>query len=185
MASLLGLTLIWLSEPAIVEIGLQKFCYTLIPPIATFFWVPALIFEPIICLLVLWIAWGRDLARRLKGKTRTGGLAPDADSIPDLVKILAQDSAIYFLAVFAGLVVNAVLWIKRSPYMDAALPCSFMFPSILGSRLFLNMREAVLFPESHDRKRGVLRNMTSVGGPSTLLWAVSEGGGTSIHYAIQ
>ncbi|TBU44161.1 hypothetical protein BD309DRAFT_57633 [Dichomitus squalens] len=173
MASLLGLTLIWLSEPAIVEIGLQKFCYTLIPPIATFFWVPALIFEPIICLLVLWIAWGRDLARRLKGKTRTGGLAPDADSIPDLVKILAQDShsrsAIYFLA----------------PYMDAALPCSFMFPSILGSRLFLNMREAVLFPESHDRKRGVLRNMTSVGGPSTLLWAVSEGGGTSIHYAIQ
>ena len=136
----------------------DKGCFTSIPPIAVFFWVPALIFEPVICLLVLWIAWGKDLALRVEERLSEGNTAPATD-VPDLVKILAKDrcasrlartlqgltscymwlSAVYFLAyvsmwslfcahysysssIFAGLSVNAVMWIKRSPYIDASLP---------------------------------------------------------------
>ena len=41
--------------------------------------------------------------------------------------------------------------------------------------MFLNMRRAVLFPESYERQRGALRNMTSVEGPSALRWEILTG----------
>ncbi|EJF61985.1 hypothetical protein DICSQDRAFT_59027, partial [Dichomitus squalens LYAD-421 SS1] len=159
MATFLGLTLLSISHLSDVIIQ-DSNCYPAIPPIAVFFWVPALVFEPVLCALVLWAAWGEECAHRF--------------------------SLIYFLGIFIELAVNAILWINRSSYIRAALPYvsqtpsglrnwSYVLPSILGSRLFLSMRAAVLFPESCDRQRGVLRNLMSIGGPSALEWAVSTG----------
>ena len=41
--------------------------------------------------------------------------------------------------------------------------------------MFLNMRQAVLYPESFGRQGGALRNLTTVGGPSALRWEVYTG----------
>ncbi|TBU54237.1 hypothetical protein BD310DRAFT_97233 [Dichomitus squalens] len=175
MATFLGLTLLSISHlsDAIIQ---DSNCYPAIPPIAVFFWVPALVFEPVLCALVLWAAWGEECAHRFRCAIGQSSSPPgNCTDTPDLVKILAQDSLIYFLGIFIELAVNAILWINRSSYIRAALPWSYVLPSILGSRLFLSMREAVLFPESCDRQRGVLRNMMSIGGPSALEWAVSTG----------
>ncbi|TBU44162.1 hypothetical protein BD309DRAFT_959003 [Dichomitus squalens] len=148
MATFLGLTLLSISHlsDAIIQ---DSNCYPAIPPIAVFFWVPALVFEPVLCALVLWAAWGEECAHRFRCAIGQSSSPPgNCTDTPDLVKILAQDSL---------------------------LSWSYVLPSILGSRLFLSMREAVLFPESCDRQRGVLRNMMSIGGPSALEWAVSTG----------
>lgn len=68
----------------------KEICITPLPPSSTFFWIPTLVFESIICLLVIWTAWGKDIAWRIKDrlKKEEPALAPN---IPDLVKILAQD----------------------------------------------------------------------------------------------
>ena len=69
--------------------------------------------------------------------------------------------------VFIELVINTAIWSHYNRFINVVVPCVFFpcrsapidirvfrwsgaLPSILGSRLFLRMREAILFPERYD-----------------------------------
>ncbi|CAL1707160.1 unnamed protein product [Somion occarium] len=91
------------------------------------FWVPGLIYEPILFFLVLYKAWP---SKR------------NEPQIPLVVRI-ARDSLLYFVLVFAELLISTVIWARAPTYINLVMPWSAALPSILGSRLLLNMREMV------------------------------------------
>ncbi|KAI6154309.1 hypothetical protein EDD17DRAFT_1089106 [Pisolithus thermaeus] len=93
-----------------------------LPHYSPFFWVPAIIIEPILCVLVLRKALGLLRAR-------TG-----------LSALLARDSLVYFFAVFAGLLSILVAWLIDPLNIVYFFPWAIAFPSLLGCRLLLNIR---------------------------------------------
>ncbi|PIL34670.1 hypothetical protein GSI_03450 [Ganoderma sinense ZZ0214-1] len=128
--------------------------YTSIFSIAVLFWLPALAYELVLCFMVLRkVHEGRwfDLF------WKKAPLVVDSDkefNSGKLVKVLARDSLIYFVGVFIELVINTVIWSRYNRYIPAITPWSGALPSILGSRLFLGMREAILFPERYATEVG-------------------------------
>lgn len=96
--------------------------------LSSLFWIPGLVYEPILFALVAYKAW-----------------APFKryPSIP-LVRRIARDSLMYFVVVFAELLVSTVVWARAPQYINIINPWSAALPSLLGSRLMLSMREAVL-----------------------------------------
>ncbi|KAJ3555999.1 hypothetical protein NM688_g2270 [Phlebia brevispora] len=90
--------------------------------ISALFWIPGLVVEPMLCVLVAYRAWG------------------DNGNIP-LIKCMARDSFIYFIVIFAEMLVNTVIWAKYPQYINIFNPWSAALPSLLGSRLFLGMRK--------------------------------------------
>jgi len=92
-----------------------------------FVWIPALIFETILCLLMLYKAWG---------------VYTDNWRNPLLV-LLIRDSAIYFSTIFTVLLVNCLLWgvPKPTALLFAATSWSIALPCTVGSRILLNLRE--------------------------------------------
>ncbi|KAK7692594.1 hypothetical protein QCA50_004225 [Cerrena zonata] len=92
------------------------------------FWVPGLVYEPILFLLVLYKAWPSE---------RNGPSVP-------LITRIARDSLLYFVVIFAELLISTVVWARTPTYINMVMPWSAALPSILGSRLLLNMREVVM-----------------------------------------
>ncbi|KAG1861693.1 hypothetical protein F4604DRAFT_1098321 [Suillus subluteus] len=86
------------------------------------FWTPALILEPIICILVLKKVF---LDRHQRGELATS---------------LARDSLLYFLVIFMELVGSTIVWARYPSYIDLFMPWSIALPSMLCNRLLLNMR---------------------------------------------
>ncbi|KAM5545597.1 hypothetical protein V8D89_000635 [Ganoderma adspersum] len=146
MAIFIGIT--FANIKALPVISTSTGCYySGIFSISALFWLPALVYEPVLCLMVLWKAreeyW-------LECFWQQGTTALDKDSTSSkLVKALARDSLIYFVGVFIELVINTVIWSHYNRYINIVVPWSGALPSILGSRLFLRMREAILFPERY------------------------------------
>ncbi|EKM61872.1 uncharacterized protein PHACADRAFT_205002 [Phanerochaete carnosa HHB-10118-sp] len=95
--------------------------------LSSLFWIPGLVYEPILFVLVAYKAWDPF------------GRQP---TLP-LVKRIARDSLMYFVAVFAELLVSTIIWAHAPQYINIVNPWSAALPSLLGSRLMLNMREAV------------------------------------------
>ncbi|KAI5987063.1 hypothetical protein EDD15DRAFT_2295758 [Pisolithus albus] len=93
-----------------------------LPHYSSFFWVPAIIIEPILCGLVLRKALGLLRAR--------SGLSA----------LLARDSLVYFFVVFAGLLSILVAWLIDPINIVYFYPWAIAFPSLLGCRLLLNIR---------------------------------------------
>ncbi|KAI0264142.1 hypothetical protein BC834DRAFT_883792 [Gloeopeniophorella convolvens] len=60
---------------------------------------------------------------------------------------MARDSLMYFLAIYLELLVNTVIWSHFNRYINVIVPWSCALPSILGSRLFIHMRQLVLNTE--------------------------------------
>ncbi|CAL1694783.1 unnamed protein product [Somion occarium] len=60
-----------------------------------------------------------------------------------LVTRMARDSLFYFVIVFALLLISTLIWARAPTYINMVMPWSAALPSILGSRLLLNMREIV------------------------------------------
>ncbi|KAI6002541.1 hypothetical protein EDC04DRAFT_428252 [Pisolithus marmoratus] len=96
--------------------------FEVLPHYSSLFWVPAIVIEPILCVLVLRKALG------LLG-ARTG-----------LSALLARDSLIYFFAVFTGLLSILVAWLIDPLNIVYFFPWVIAFPSLLGCRLLLNIR---------------------------------------------
>ncbi|KAI1793637.1 hypothetical protein LXA43DRAFT_1059660 [Ganoderma leucocontextum] len=127
--------------------------YTGIFSISAVFWLPALVYEPVLCLMVLWKAGDENWLDRF-WRQRTSTVNKDFNS-GKLVKVFARDSLIYFVGVFIELVINTVIWWHYNWYINVVVvPWSGALPSVLGSRLFLRMREAILFPERYSSDLG-------------------------------
>ncbi|KAI1793631.1 hypothetical protein LXA43DRAFT_1121702 [Ganoderma leucocontextum] len=165
MAIFIGITLANIKRLPVISTPTGCY-YTGIFSISAIFWLPALVYEPVLCLMVLWEAREEDwLDRFWRVRTTT----PDSDKeirSGRLVKAFARDSLIYFVGVFIELVVNTVIWSHYNRYINIVVPWAGALPSILGSRLFLRMREAILFPERYDGD--VSATTSGIGGQSTV-----------------
>ncbi|KAA1473417.1 hypothetical protein DENSPDRAFT_839882 [Dentipellis sp. KUC8613] len=139
MIILIGVTMKHISRLPVVSTSTGCY-YEGIFSIYALFWIPALVFEPVLCMLVVWKAWGED------AMVKFGLVARDkiGSTTPKLVKSIARDSLMYFLVIFAELTVNTVIWAHENRYVNIIMPWSCALPSILGSHLFLSMREVVL-----------------------------------------
>jgi len=84
-------------------------------------------YEPILFGLIAYKAWPLE----------SGGLRTP------LVTRIARDSLLYFIVVFAELLISTVIWAQAPTYINIVMPWSAALPSLLGSRLLLNMREVV------------------------------------------
>ncbi|KAG1739880.1 uncharacterized protein EDB91DRAFT_1134250 [Suillus paluster] len=91
-------------------------------PLSAIFWTPALVIEPIICILVL------------------KKVLLDRQARSELAMFLARDSLLYFLVIFMELVASTVVWARFPDYIDLFMPWSMALPSLLCNRLLLNMR---------------------------------------------
>lgn len=126
MAVLVGVTMSHLERVPILSTA-NGCAYQGLLKASSLIWIPGLIFEPILFLLVAYKAWGSN--KRYP-------------TIP-IVRQIARDSLFYFVAVFAELLASAVVWLHAPQYINIFNPWSAALPSLLGCRLMLNMREAV------------------------------------------
>ncbi|KII84626.1 hypothetical protein PLICRDRAFT_117526 [Plicaturopsis crispa FD-325 SS-3] len=147
MAVLIGITIERLQDLPVVSAA-TGCSYSGLLPVSSLFWTPALVFEPILCFLVVAKTW-KDLPKSIFW-----------GYVPHLPAVLARDSLLYFFVVFANLVAATIIWAQYphyinviNPYVPLHLPrvCTQTFvvwasaiPSLLGSRLLLNMRERML-----------------------------------------
>ncbi|KAH8094712.1 hypothetical protein BXZ70DRAFT_1010002 [Cristinia sonorae] len=123
MGSLMGVTIGHLEHLPVVSTPTGCF-YRGLLNLSALFWVPGLLYEPVLCILVLHKAMSRK------------------HHIP-LVVVVARDSLLYFVAIFAILLCSTIIWARDPTYINMVMPWSAALPSILGSRLLLNMREKV------------------------------------------
>ncbi|TCD63508.1 hypothetical protein EIP91_005341 [Steccherinum ochraceum] len=140
MASLVGVTIGNLEHLPIASTPTGCY-YRGLLELSALFWVPGLIFEPILCILVIYKAWSPKNPSR---------------SIP-LVATVARDSLLYFIAIFAILLCSTIIWAVNPTYINMVMPWSAALPSILGSRLLLNMREKVY--QSGEMKSYIVESM--------------------------
>ncbi|KAI0048079.1 hypothetical protein FA95DRAFT_1605513 [Auriscalpium vulgare] len=113
----------------------------------TMFWIPALVFEPVLCALVAWKAWGAAAARWMRlqrSGVREAG-AMDLDEVLPLVTLMARDSLGYFIGVYSVLVALTIASVARfDSFIVVMLPWTYALPSVLGSRIVLHVRELML-----------------------------------------
>ncbi|KAF8490894.1 hypothetical protein JB92DRAFT_2819535 [Gautieria morchelliformis] len=135
MAILVGVTLAHISHLPIISTptGCE---YTGVISLSALFWIPALIYEPILCALVMMRAWKLDRASKHMGGS-------------PVVHMLARDSLIYFVGIFAELLISTVIWARFPTYINIVNPWSAALPSVLGSRLLLNMRKRAYQTETY------------------------------------
>ncbi|PSR72087.1 hypothetical protein PHLCEN_2v12038 [Hermanssonia centrifuga] len=117
--------------------------------VSALFWLPALVYEPMLCVLILWKAWGEDLLANFRldlygdvTEKERGGNA--RLTTPPLVKRMARER------IFIELMGSTLIWALFNRDINIIMPWSCALPSILGSRLFLNMREIVLKAGEED-----------------------------------
>ncbi|OCH90455.1 hypothetical protein OBBRIDRAFT_730750, partial [Obba rivulosa] len=148
MAVLIGVTISHIERLPVISTptGCE---YTGIFALSALFWLPGLIYEPILLLLVVQKAWP------LRKSTPRG-----------LVCIrMARDSLMYFALIFVELLASTVIWARFPKYINIIMPYVFFIPicvylrnvsnrwsaalpSVLGSRMLLNTREAVYKKET-------------------------------------
>ncbi|KII84628.1 hypothetical protein PLICRDRAFT_117693 [Plicaturopsis crispa FD-325 SS-3] len=150
MAVLIGITISRIA--GLPVISTKTGCsYSGLLPVSSLFWVPALIFEPVLCFLVLARTW-KDLPRGI-----IFGRAPN------LPAVLARDSILYFILVFINLLAATIIFANFPHFINVINPCvcpllsweaewASAIPSLLGSRLLLNMRERMLQTEVMTNK---------------------------------
>ncbi|GJE98856.1 hypothetical protein PsYK624_150930 [Phanerochaete sordida] len=133
MAVLIGVTMSHL-EGLPLKSTANGCAYQGLLSVSSLFWIPGLVYEPVLFALVAYKAWA-PFQRQ--------------PTIP-LVRRIARDSLFYFVAVFAELLVSTIIWSRAPEYINIINPWSAALPSLLGSRLMLNMRAAVLKKGSAD-----------------------------------
>ncbi|KAF8518254.1 hypothetical protein BU17DRAFT_66498 [Hysterangium stoloniferum] len=102
-------------------------------------WLPSLVFETTLCAFMLYKAW---TARYGKGSH---------DSL--LIQIIIRDSITYFVTIFVVLLSNCLMWVYAPlPNGEVLLGLTIAVPSMMCSRLLLNMREAY-FRTGDNRSR--------------------------------
>ncbi|KAI0264141.1 hypothetical protein BC834DRAFT_883779 [Gloeopeniophorella convolvens] len=140
MIVFVGVTMAHISHLPVISTSTGCY-YSGIFSISALFWLPALVFEPILCLLVVWKAWGDDIIRWLAPRASSRSKDALAPGAPPIVKAMARDS------IFFELLVNTTIWSHFNRYINVIMPWSCALPSILGSRLFIHMRQLMLHTE--------------------------------------
>jgi len=101
-------------------------CYTIVPHLYFLGWIPSLLFETLLCLLMLYKAW-----RTYKDDWRS-----------PLMNLIIRDSVLYFLTFATVLLLNCLMWVLHPQVVaEVALGWELAVPCALGSRLLLNVRE--------------------------------------------
>ncbi|KAG6332518.1 hypothetical protein ID866_6568 [Astraeus odoratus] len=131
MIVLMGITVASLDRLPIVSTP-YGCAFESLPPITSLFWVPALVVEPILCMLVLWKAIGV-----LNGRT-------------ELSALLARDRILMSKSIFAELTSMLVAWLVDPLYVSFFFPWTIAFPSLFGGRLLLNIRRHFEPPEAPE-----------------------------------
>ncbi|TBU21656.1 hypothetical protein BD311DRAFT_771802 [Dichomitus squalens] len=157
MAILIGITMANISDLPVVSTPTGCY-YSGIFSISALFWLPALVYEPILCLMVLWQAWDQDWTSWFRRAVDRSGTSVRLHQ-GRLFKVLARDSLIYFVAIFIELIINTVIWSHYNRYINIVVPWAGVLPSILGSRLFLSMREAICFSEQYGPHATTITNL--------------------------
>ncbi|KAI0041932.1 hypothetical protein FA95DRAFT_1564881 [Auriscalpium vulgare] len=140
MVALVGTTMAHISR--LTTVSTPTGChYFGIISISAMFWVPALVVEPVLCALVIWKAWGSELAERMGLRRRKSKDGPDT---PPMMRSMARDSVVYFIGTYSVLLVNTIIWAHFNEFINVIMPWSCALPSLLGSRMFLHMRELML-----------------------------------------
>ncbi|KAG1753212.1 hypothetical protein EDB19DRAFT_1627298 [Suillus lakei] len=127
MALLIGLTIARVERFPVVSTPVGCL-FEGLAPLSAIFWTPALVVEPIICILVL------------------KKVFLDRQQRSELAMFLARDSLLYFLVIFMELVASTIVWARYPSYIDLFMPWVSVFlwsialPSLLCNRLLLNMR---------------------------------------------
>ncbi|KAF8526390.1 hypothetical protein JB92DRAFT_2872775 [Gautieria morchelliformis] len=108
--------------------GISTGCYVgPQPPLYFLTWVPAIICESILCLLMLYKAWTTYKNSRSSS----------------LLRLIIRDS------VFASLLLNCVVWaLAPQNFLEVTIRWAVALPCSLGCRLILNMRERIYLPET-------------------------------------
>ncbi|KAF8492943.1 hypothetical protein JB92DRAFT_3100232 [Gautieria morchelliformis] len=114
--------------------GISTGCYVgAQPPLYFLTWIPAIICENILCLLMLHKAWTTYKNSRNSS----------------LLRLIIRDNVLYFLTVFASLLLNClVLALAPQNFLEVTIRWAVALPCSLGSRLMLNMRERIYLPET-------------------------------------
>ncbi|KAI1793635.1 hypothetical protein LXA43DRAFT_1092436 [Ganoderma leucocontextum] len=126
MAIFIGITLADIKGLPVISTNTGCY-YTGIFSISAVFWLPALVYEPVLCLMVLWKAGDENWLDRF-WRQRTSTVNKDFNS-GKLVKAFARDSLIYFVGVFIELVINTVIWSHYNRYINVVVPCVFLVVS--------------------------------------------------------
>ncbi|EPQ56629.1 hypothetical protein GLOTRDRAFT_138308 [Gloeophyllum trabeum ATCC 11539] len=135
MAVILGMTykqIIVASEPIpgviiCTPVGIPDFFFV--------FWVPIVVFESILFLLVVIQGVGHL-------KERSCSWSPTT-----LMDVLVRDSILYFFLTLTTYITNAVVWMTMSStWLEVPEGFALAATCIMGSRLVLNMREAFFNP---------------------------------------
>ncbi|KAG1893563.1 uncharacterized protein F5891DRAFT_1258602, partial [Suillus fuscotomentosus] len=137
MALLIGLTIARVERFPVVSTPMGCL-FEGLAPLSAIFWTPALILEPIICILVL------------------KKVFLDQQQRSELATFLAHDSLLYFLVIFMQLIGSTIAWAWYPTYINLFMPwvsvslCitilkrtdswSVALPSLLCNRILLNMR---------------------------------------------
>jgi len=102
-------------------------CYPLGSPALYFFiWIPLIVFETILCSLMLYKAWR----------------AYKEDFSHRLLILLIRDNFLYFFTILLALLVNCIVSVLAPQIVtQVAMGWAVAVPCSLGSRLLLNMRE--------------------------------------------
>ncbi|OCH90454.1 hypothetical protein OBBRIDRAFT_600561 [Obba rivulosa] len=125
MAVLIGVTISRIEHLPVVSTSTG--CeYTGLFSFSALFWLPSLVYEPILLVLVIYQAWP------------TSKTAPRTP----MLTYMARDSLLYFVPVYAELLASTVIWAHYPEYINLVMPWSAALPSVLGSRMLLNTREA-------------------------------------------
>ncbi|KAG1828853.1 hypothetical protein EV424DRAFT_1384163 [Suillus variegatus] len=129
MALLIGLTIARVERFPVVSTP-AGCLFDGLAPLSAIFWTPALILEPIICILVI------------------KKVFLDRQQRSELATFLARDSLLYFLVIFIELMGSTIVWARYPSYIDLFMPWSIALPSLLCNRLLLNMRGRFARPGS-------------------------------------
>ncbi|KAL4246558.1 hypothetical protein ABKN59_008752 [Abortiporus biennis] len=127
MVVLIGITMKHLENIPLISTSTGCY-YKGLLQLSAVFWAPGLVYEPILFGMIAYKAWGRKILNEPR--------------IP-LVTKMARDSLLYFIIIFVELLISTVIWAHEPTYINLVNPWSAALPSILGSRLLLNMREMV------------------------------------------
>ncbi|KAI0264143.1 hypothetical protein BC834DRAFT_970878 [Gloeopeniophorella convolvens] len=90
MVIFVGVTVSHVSHLPVVSASTGCYYYGIFS-ISALFWSPALVFEPILCVLLVWKAWGDDIIRRLAPRASPRSKDALAPKAPPIVRAMARD----------------------------------------------------------------------------------------------
>jgi len=124
---------------------------TAVPGWLWVFWLPVTSFELLLCVLAIY-----------KGYQRVHSIGHQA-----LQDILVRDSVIYYLAIQCVYVFNLICWVRDAKVsLEVLTALAIALPSVMSSRMMINIRRALLLPNTLASPSEISLPDISLPGPS-------------------